>query len=276
MELRDRPIGFFDSGVGGISVLKKAACVLPQEDFIYLGDSKNAPYGEKSIEEVKELTLKNTRILIDSGIKALVIACNTATSATIEDLRVAYPQMIVIGMEPALKPAVQLKRKGKILVMATPTTLSEKKFSDLMSRYRDRADIESVPCPGLAEMVENGELSGRKVHIFLKERLSKYSSEKISSIVLGCTHYPFVIGELKRVIAELGHSSKIVDTEVAITSEDSIDDIFIIDGNLGTSMQLKRKLIEDGILKTEGIGKIEILNSLGDKYIKFSKRLLRG
>jgi glutamate racemase len=274
VEFADRPIGFFDSGVGGISVLKKAVNVLPQEDFIYLGDSKNAPYGEKSLEEVKELTCKTTKILIDKGIKALVIACNTATSAAIEDLRIAYPNMIIIGMEPALKPAVQLKRAGKILVMATPTTLSERKFSDLMSKFRDKAEIESVPCPGLAELVESGKVKGEEVHIYLKERLAQYSVDKISSIVLGCTHYPFVIGELKKVIADFGHSSRIVDTEVAVTAEDNTDDIFIIDGNFGTSMQLKRKLIEDGILKKEGIGKVEILNSLGEKYIKLSKRLL--
>jgi len=129
------PIGFIDSGVGGVSVLKEAVKLLPNENYIYFGDSKNAPYGIKSVKEVQKLTFDACEFLINHNAKALVIACNTATSAAINELRKKYKSIPVIGIEPALKPAVELNRKGKIIVMATPMTLAEKKFNELMLNY---------------------------------------------------------------------------------------------------------------------------------------------
>lgn len=139
MNVKNMPIGFFDSGVGGLSVLREAIKLLPNEDFIYFGDSKNAPYGTKSVDEVRELSFKASELLLKYSVKAIVVACNTATSAAIENLRNTYKNMPIIGIEPALKPAVELKREGKIVIMATPMTLSEKSFIILWK------DIKKMP-----------------------------------------------------------------------------------------------------------------------------------
>ncbi|WP_415876165.1 glutamate racemase [Clostridium sp.] len=256
MSVRNMPIGFFDSGVGGLSVLREAIKLLPNEDFIYFGDSKNAPYGTKSVDEVRELTFKASELLLKHNVKAIVIACNTATSAAIENLRNAYRNMPIIGIEPALKPAVELKREGKIVIMATPMTLSEKKFYNLMERYKENADIVPLPCPGLVEYIEKGVVKGKEVNEFLKEKFLPLQSETISSVVLGCTHYPFIKEELANVLG---------------------DKVAIIDGSKGTAAQLKRQLSNRGIIndKNEN-GKITILNSLeSNEIIEVSKKLLQ-
>lgn len=256
MKVEDRPIGFFDSGVGGISVLKEAIKVLPNENFIYFGDSANAPYGIKSVDEVKKLTFNAVKFLIKKNIKAIVIACNTATSAAIIDLREKYePCMPVIGIEPALKPAVESGRKGKIIIMATPMTLSEIKFKNLMEHYNSNADIVPLPCPGLVELIESGIINGERVEKYLKEKIKPYAKEGIAAIVLGCTHYPFIKETLASIIAT---------------------DVPIIDGSVGTVKQLERQLVEYNIKNnSKSRGKIEIFNSSSDNsIIKLSHKLL--
>lgn len=256
MDITKMPIGFFDSGVGGLSVLREAIKVLPNEDFIYFGDSKNAPYGTKTVDEVKKLTFNAVEFLLKHNVKAVVIACNTATSAAIEDLRNSYKNIPIIGIEPALKPAVELNRKGKIVVMATPMTLAEKKFNDLMAKYKDASEMVSLPCPGLVEYVEKGIVKGRELNNYLQKKLSIIDKREISSVVLGCTHYPFVKEELSNILGE---------------------DVVIIDGSLGTSIQLKRKLIKNNSLNLEDKkGKVKIFNSLdnNEEIIKISKKLL--
>ncbi|MGO5064466.1 MULTISPECIES: glutamate racemase [unclassified Clostridium] len=246
MSINDNPIGFFDSGVGGISVLKEAFKLLPKEDFLYYGDSKNAPYGTKKVEEVKTLTFNAIDFLMNKGIKALVVACNTATSVTINDLRKTY-DIPVIGIEPALKPAVELKKSGKIIIMATPMTLAEKKFANLMELYRETENIEPLPCPGLVEFIEGGKVSGEEIYNYLKDKFKKYNNEKISAIVLGCTHYPFIKETLREVI-----DNKAV----------------IIDGSLGTSKELKRQLKDRNILRKEDrVGEVTLFNSREDEEI---------
>ena len=131
------PIGFFDSGVGGLSVLREAIKIMPNEDYIYFGDSKNAPYGTKTVDEVRELTFKAVEFLLSKGVKGIAIACNTATSAAVADLRKTYPELPLVGIEPALKPAVELNKDGDILIMATSMTLKEEKFKRLMDKYKD-------------------------------------------------------------------------------------------------------------------------------------------
>lgn len=256
MNLEDRPIGFFDSGVGGISVLKEAIRVLPGEDFIYFGDSKNAPYGTRSVDEVKALTFDAVDLLMKKGIKALVIACNTATSAAIIDLRNKYSAIMpVIGIEPALKPAVEYNRRGKIIIMATPMTLAEAKFNNLMENYKDKAEIAPLPCPGLVELIEDGVIDGETIERYLKDKINPLKEQGIAAIVLGCTHYPFIKKSL----------SKILENKVPI-----------IDGSKGTVRQLKRQLIQYNIInkRKEG-GKVEINNSLiNNKIISLSYNLL--
>ncbi|WP_286910394.1 glutamate racemase [Clostridium sp. UBA1652] len=252
--IKDRPIGFFDSGLGGLSVMKKAIEDMPEEEFIYLGDSANAPYGIKENVEIKRLTLNGIEFLIDKGVKGIVVACNTATSVAIEDLRMKYKDIPVIGIEPALKPAVELKRDGKIIIMATNATLKEKKFEKLMGKYAQDNVIVPLPCPGLVEYIENGILEGKEIDDFLRNLLKEHISSKIGSIVLGCTHYPFV----KKAI------SNIVGPEVAI-----------IDGSKGTSRELKRQLIEmDLVSDRTNRGNIEIFNTLGKDKIDLSFSLI--
>ena len=147
------PIGFFDSGVGGLSVLREALKLMPNENYIYFGDSINAPYGVRNVDEVKDLTYKAVEFLLDKGAKAIVIACNTATSAAVASLRISYPNIPLVGIEPAVKPAVKLNTNKKVIIMATPMTIKEKKFNNLMNRFKEEAEIVPMPCAGLMEFV---------------------------------------------------------------------------------------------------------------------------
>ena len=256
MNNKEKSIGFFDSGVGGISVLKESLSRLPNEDFIYFGDSINAPYGTKNVNEVKELTFNAVDFLLDKGVKMVVIACNTATSAAIDDLRLRYTDIPIIGIEPALKPAVEVSRGKSVIIMATPMTLAEKKFSNLMELYKDEVNIIPLPCAGLVELIEDGIIDGEQVEKYLKGKLTKFKQIDVASIVLGCTHYPFIKKELVKIVG---------------------DKIIIIDGSIGTVNQLKRKLISKNLLndkKTKGI--VTIYNSSADNnIIDLSYKLLR-
>lgn len=255
MDNKNRPIGFFDSGVGGLSVLKEALKVMPNENYIYFGDSKNAPYGIKSADEVKNLTFKAVEFLLSKGVKGIAIACNTATSAAVADLRKTYPDLPLVGIEPALKPAIEFNGDGDILIMATPMTLKEAKFNRLMDKYNNRESIVPVPCPGLMEFIEGGELDGEEVEEYLNNKINTYSRGKISSIVLGCTHYPFI----KRILSGIVGN-----------------DVKIIDGGLGTAKELKRRLDDKGLLtESNEKGKIEIINSSNkNEIIELSNKLL--
>jgi glutamate racemase len=252
-----KPIGFFDSGVGGISVLNESLLVLPNEDFVYFGDSINAPYGTKDVNEVKKLTFNAVEFLLNKGVKAIVIACNTATSAAIDSLRVNYKDTPIIGIEPALKPAVKVSKGKSIIIMATPMTLAEKKFSNLMQKYNKEVDIISLPCAGLVELIENGIVEGDQINSYLKEKLKEYMHLDIASVVLGCTHYPFIKNELIKVVGE-----KTV----------------IIDGSVGTVNQLKRQLTKNNLLnekRTKGIVSI-YSSSINNNMIDLSYKLLNN
>ena len=255
MNIKNSPIGFFDSGVGGLSVMREAISILPNENFIYFGDSKNAPYGTKKLDEVKNLTLNAVDFLLNKDVKAIVVACNTATSAAIEEIRNKYKQLVVIGIEPALKPAVKLSRKGKIIIMATPMTLRERKFNLLMDKYKNESCIISLPCAGLVEFIEQGVLEGEELKGYLKQKFKPYLNDDIAAVVLGCTHYPFIKKALANVIG---------------------NNIPLIDGGLGTSYELERKLIErDLINDSKEKGNIAIYNSIKDnKIIDFCYNLI--
>ena len=255
IEKNSNPIAFLDSGVGGISVLNEAIKMMPNENYVYFGDSKNAPYGTKKTIEVRELTEKNVEFLLKQGAKAIVIACNTATSAAADYLRNKYKDVPIIGVEPALKPAVFKHEQQKILVMATPMTLAEKKFKNLMEKYEENANILPVPCGGLMEFVEEGFLKGSKLENFLKGILHQDICEDASAVVLGCTHYPFIKESIAKVI---GHN------------------IEIFDGGYGTAKQLQRRLHKDGLLnKSQSRGYVQVLNSLQEQHVlKLSRELI--
>lgn len=254
-DLNNAPIGFFDSGLGGLSVLKKALEVMPNESYIYYGDSKHAPYGEKTPQEIQELSFKVTEFLMSKGVKAIVIACNTATSAAAKELREYYKEIPIIGIEPALKPAIKNHENGSVIVMATKATLTQNKFKKLMDMYGEHREIISLPCPGLVEFIEAGDLDGKDVKDFLREKLNPYLNREISSIVLGCTHYPFVRDTIQEIVGA------------------SVD---IIDGSEGTVKELKRRLEEKSIeAPFDRRGSLKIYNSLEeDRIIELSKNLL--
>jgi len=242
VENREKPIGFFDSGVGGISVLREAVKLMPNENFIYFGDSLNAPYGTKSVTDVQDLAVKNAEMLIGMGVKAIVIACNTATSVSADILRLKYPHIPVIGVEPALKPALLHKENPKVLVMATEVTLREKKFKALLEKYSDLGEVFPLPCPGLMEWVEQGVLEGEAVEEFLENILLPYKN-KVDAVVLGCTHYPFLKDVINKIVGE---------------------NVVIFDGGAGTAKELKRRLAElDMENKGNEKGTVEFLNSKG-------------
>lgn len=249
----DLPVAFFDSGLGGLSVLREAVKIMPQEDFIYFGDSENAPYGTKSVGEIRALSLFHAARLYKRGIKGLVVACNTATSAAITSLRAIYTDIPVVGIEPALKPAVRIGEHPRVIVMATPLTVHGQKLHELLGRYAQDANVTLLGCPGLMEFVENGELDTPAVRKYLTDLLAPALEKKADTIVLGCTHYPF----LKKTISEIAGPK-----------------VRILDGGAGTARQLKRKLEEEGLLKQPGPpGHIKYEESLPEK-IPLCERLM--
>lgn len=251
-----QPIGVFDSGLGGISVLREIVALLPAEDYIFYGDSKNAPYGTRPTQEIRQLASAVFDKLIQHGVKAIVIACNTASSAAGTALRQKYPTLPIIALEPALKPAVLHYPGGTIAVMATNATLREKKFARLMDSYKDQAKILKMPCPGLMEFVERGELHSENLRTYLKNRFAEFNNEKIDGIVLGCTHYPFLYEMIQEVAGP----------ETAI-----------FDGAAGAARQLKHCLEDAHLLKTTSRpGSITWMNSSDDAhYISLSKKLFQ-
>jgi len=241
------PIGFFDSGLGGISVLQQTRMLLPGEDYLYFGDSLHAPYGVRPVEEVEALSTRAAELLLGMGAKAIVIACNTATSAAAAVLRQKYPEVPIIGIEPALKPAVERHPGGRILVMATAMTLKEQKFHDLWTQFDGQAEIIPVPCSGLMEFVERGILDGDELEAFLLEKLSPFTKVPVDAVVLGCTHYPFLRPVLRRILGQR--------TE-------------ILDGADGVARQLRRQLEQaDGLRASSAEGQVRFLNSLSGPEI---------
>lgn len=252
---RSLAIGIFDSGMGGISVLADIIKLMPNEKYIYYGDSKNAPYGTKTPEEVKELSIKICDFFISKGVKAIVVACNTATSAAINELRKRY-DIPIIGMEPALKPAIELELDGKTVVMATAMTLKEKKFSALMCKYGKKLEIIKLPCPKLVQLIESGIMEGEVALDSIRNCFKGVNMEEISSIVLGCTHYVFLRDDINEFAGAKAR---------------------IIDGNKGTARHLKNVLKEKKLLKATGENEVslEIYNSKEDRHIiELSKKLL--
>lgn len=255
MENQDRPIGVFDSGIGGISVLRELYAIMPEEDYIYFGDSVHAPYGTKTLAQVRELTVANVKELLRQGAKGIVVACNTATSAAVRILRNMYPELPLVGIEPALKPAALQPGHPKVLVMATPMTIREEKFQRLVEQYEFDADIIGLPCPGLMEFVEAGNTDGEDLRDFLEDLLAPYLRD-IDSIVLGCTHYPFV----QRVIQDIAGER-----------------VRIFDGGAGTAREMRRRLELAGLRTARAKkGRVLFENSLAtEEEIELSRFLFQ-
>jgi glutamate racemase len=253
-------IGVFDSGVGGITVLHDALKMLPHEDYIYYADTANVPYGPKPKEEVKKYIFDAIEFIVQQHIKAIVIACNTATSVAVADLRAKY-SIPIIGMEPAVKPAVERNKSEnkRVLVTATALTLKEKKLKNLITRLDNRHIVDLLPLPGLVQFAEKFEFDERVVLPYLQEQLSQYDLRKYENVVLGCTHFSFYKDMFRKLL---------------------ISSTNIIDGNIGTVKNLKRILGKMKALN-EGNGNVTFYNSgvkvedkaTLDKYNRLFKRL---
>jgi glutamate racemase len=222
----NNPIGIFDSGVGGISVLKHIHALLPHEDLIYLADSKYAPYGNKTAQEITQRCLILSDDLLQKNVKAIVVACNTATAAAIDILRDTF-DIPIIGMEPAVKPAAEASKNGVIGVLATVGTLKSAQFAALLESYGRNVKVVTQGCVGLVECIERGELVTPETKALIRLYTSPLLAEGADTIVLGCTHYPFV----KQVIQDIvGKEITLIDTGAAVAK------------------QLKRQLEENGLL----------------------------
>lgn len=227
MENAEAPIGVFDSGVGGLSVLRQIRTALPAEDLLYVADSGHAPYGHRPTHYIEERSLLIARFLVAQGAKALVVACNTATAAAIHVLRQHF-DLPVVGIEPAVKPAVAATKSGVIGVLATDGTLKSPRFAGLVERFGTGARVLVQPCPGLVERVEAGDVSGADTRALLTGYLQPLLDDGVDTLVLGCTHYPF----LREMIVELAGPS-----------------VTVVEPGAAVSRQLVRRLEEHALLR---------------------------
>ena len=253
----DKAIGVFDSGLGGISVLKELRSLMPQEDYLYYGDSSFAPYGVKTKEEITKRCRSICAFFYQPGCQGRCHCLQYGNQCLCEGASHLYPDLPIVGMEPALKPAVNGRHQQHVLVLATQFTLKEKKFEQLMSRFDEDNTIYRQPCPKLVELVEAGRLEDEAaVNSALREYLKPYDMERMDSIVLGCTHFVFYRSQLRNLIG---------------------DHIALVDGNAGTARHVQELLQERGICRkpSSAAGEVRIYNSLNKEAIlKLSRELL--
>ncbi|MCA6365137.1 MAG: glutamate racemase [Bacteroidetes bacterium] len=210
------PIGVFDSGIGGVSVLREIRRLLPAEDLIYVGDSAHLPYGEKSLEEIRRYTEAVVHYLIQQGCKLVVIACNTASAAALNHVREKFPQLPVVGMEPAVKPAAEHTRSGVVGVIATTATFQGQLFASVVARFAGNVNVIKQPCPGLVQQIEAGDLDTPATEKMLRGWLEPMLEKGMDELVLGCTHYPFVLPLLRRIC---GPEVNVIDPAPAVARQ---------------------------------------------------------
>lgn len=213
---RKKPIGVFDSGVGGLSVVNSIRNILPNESIIYFADQANVPYGSRPLTEIQSISEKITRYLLNEGVKLIVVACNTASAAALYNLRRKFYDIPFVGMEPAIKPAAEKSLAGKVGVLATPATFQGSLYSTLVERFSKDVTIFEDSCPGLVNQIENGDLKTSKTLAILSSALQPMINEGIDLVVLGCTHYPFVIPEIQKII---GDDIEVIDPSPAVARQ---------------------------------------------------------
>ena len=232
------PIGIFDSGIGGVSTLGQAVHMLSDEKFIYFGDNGNGPYSLKTEEQVKQYCFQACDFLIDKGVKAIVVACNTATAISISDLRETYDYLPILGMEPAVKVAASFNLPGKIVVMGTGMTLKSKMLDSLIERFGIGFDIVKLPCRDLITMIETGIIEGKEIETCIARYFNELDPKEISSVVFGCTHFGVLEQSIKNVLG---------------------DHIRIADGDEGTVRHLTNILKDSNLLNPGDRPKTDIL-----------------
>jgi glutamate racemase len=196
------PIGIFDSGVGGLSVLRAIRAQMPEESIIYFGDQAHIPYGPRPMEQIRNFSEAITRLLLEHDAKIIVVACNTASAAALKYLREKFPNVSFVGMEPAVKPAAEQTHTGKVGVLATPATFQGALYASVVERFANGVELLQNTCPGLVQEIERGNLAGEETRRILEDALLPMLQKGIDTVVLGCTHYPFVIPLIKQIAGE--------------------------------------------------------------------------
>lgn len=215
-KLSSGPIGIFDSGVGGLSVLKAVMELLPGEDLLYLADQEHVPYGPRSLAEVRNLSAGITRYLLDQGAKLIVVACNTASAAALHYLRGEFPQVPFVGMEPAVKPAAEHTRSRVVGVLATPATFQGELYASVIERFASGVEVLQDTCPGLVMEIDAGHLDTPEVRTILERALKPMLAKGIDTVVLGCTHFPFAIPAIQDIV---GPEVRVIDPSPAIARQ---------------------------------------------------------
>ncbi len=198
--LQKAHLGIFDSGVGGLSILQALHHLLPEENLLYVADQAHVPYGSRPLAEVRDLAEAITRYLLDEGVKLIVVACNTASAAALHHLRDTFPGVPFVGMEPAVKPAAETTQTGKVGVLATPATFQGELYASLLERFAQDVLVLQDTCAGLVEQIETGQLDSPRTLEILRQALEPMLEQGIDRVVLGCTHYPFVIPQIRNLV----------------------------------------------------------------------------
>ncbi len=210
------PIGIFDSGLGGLSVLRAIRQQMPAQPLIYFGDQAHVPYGVRSLEEVRSFSISITRFLRQQGAGLIVVACNAASAAALHDLRQTFPEVPFVGMEPAVKPAAETTQRGIVGVLATPATFQGQLYASVVERFAQGVTILTDTCPGLVGEIERGNLDGPRTRAILERALQPMLAAGIDTVVMGCTHYPFVIPLIEEIA---GPSVRVIDPAPAVARQ---------------------------------------------------------
>lgn len=251
----DGPIAVFDSGVGGLSVVRHLATRLPRENLIYFADQAHVPYGPRPAAEVRAFSDAVARFFLAQGARLIVVACNTATAAALTALRNTFPQIPFVGMEPAVKPGARETRSGRVGVLATAGTFESQRYADLMARYAGNVRLYEDPCRGLVPLIEAGQLDGEETEALVQQCLAPMLAAGVDTVVLGCTHYPFVLPLIARLAGP---------------------DVTLIDPAPAVARQTQSLLVHSGLATSRaGNGRLMMYTS-GDpeRFASLARRLL--
>src|SRR6266508_2858765 len=209
-------IGVFDSGVGGLSVLRAIRAQMPEESVIYFGDQGHIPYGSRPMEQIRNFSKAITKFLLEHDAKIIVVACNTASAAALKHLRETFPDVSFVGMEPAVKPAAEQTLTGKVGILATPATFQGALYASVVERFANGVELLQNTCPGLVQQIEQGNLKGEETRRILNGALLPMLEKNIDTVVLGCTHYPFVIPLIQQIV---GDNVRVIDPAPAVAKQ---------------------------------------------------------
>lgn len=250
------PIGIFDSGIGGLSVLRAIRVEMPEESVIYFGDQGHIPYGPRPMEQIRSFSEAITKFLLEQNSKIIVVACNTASAAALKYLREKFPDVQFVGMEPAVKPAAEITQTGKVGVLATPATFQGALYASVVERFANGVELFQNTCNGLVQQIEQGNLNGDETRRILEDALSPMLEKDIDTVVLGCTHYPFVIPLIEEIVG---------------------DQVRVIDPAPSVAKQVKRLLEAGGMRgESESKGKVRLFASGNPDVLKSQLPILLG